>query len=100
MTGNIGKESTRIIALVATSLLCGLPGLAGLCLGPLTVMGSLLPDNNIDPADTALVIGMGISLTCLSIGFVAIPVLVGYLTRKGKKPKPIDSNEPIPEDDF
>jgi len=43
---------------------------------------------------------MGIVMLCLSIIFIAIPVVVGFLTLREKKVKLPDIGGPIPEDDF
>ena len=94
------KRTSAIIGVVITSVLCGIPGLAGLCFGPLAILGSLLPDTNVNPADTNLVIGIGIAILCLGVVFLATPIALGILTLRGRKPKAIDFNEPIPKNDF
>lgn len=95
------KKTIGIIAVIMTSLLCGLPGLAGLCIGPLSIFGSQVSDSSLDQADANLALGLGIAMVCLSLVFIAIPVLVGFFTlgKKRQKPSP-DIGGPIPEDDF
>jgi hypothetical protein len=94
------KRTAGIIGLVAAILLCGLPGLAGLCIGPLAIWGATLPDNTLGPGDTNWAIGGGIFILVVSIFFVALPVVIGLLTLKSPKSKDVDIHEPIPSDDF
>ena len=94
------KKTTGIIAVIATSVLCGLPGLAGLCIGPLSIFGSQVSDSGLDQETANLALGMGIAMLCMSIIFIAIPVVVGFLTLRAKKVKFSDIGGPIPEDDF
>ena len=94
------RRTSSIVGVLIASVLCGLPGLAGLCFGPLVILGSLLPDSSVDPASTNLVIGIGIAILCLSVVFVATPIAIGILTLKGRKQKAIDFDEPIPKNDF
>jgi hypothetical protein len=94
------KKTTGVIAVIVTSVLCGLPGLAGLCIGPLAIFGSQVPDGSLDQADANLALGMGIAMLCLSIIFIAIPIVVGFLTLGERKKKIADIGGPIPEDDF
>ena len=95
------KKTTGIIAVSITSVLCGLPGLAGLCIGPLSIFGSQVSDSSLDPADANLALGLGIAMVCLSIIFIAIPVFVGFFTlgKKRQEPSP-DTGVSIPEEDF
>ena len=94
------KRTTGIISVVITSILCGLPGLAGLCIGPLSIFGSQLSDNGLDQEAANMALGTGIMILCLSIIFIAIPVAVGFLTLRGKMGNPSDTIVSIPEDDF
>jgi hypothetical protein len=70
------KKTASIIALIAAILFCGLPGLLGLCIGPLLILGS----NEVDSSMGSLFI-----FTVMNILFVAIPVLVWFFTLR-KKP--------------
>jgi hypothetical protein len=94
------KKTIGIISVILTSLLCGIPGLAGLCFGSMAVLGSLLPDNGIDPADTTLLMVTVIGMLCLSLVFIAVPIVVGFLTLGQKEKKTIDTDVAIPEEDF
>jgi hypothetical protein len=93
------KKTTGIIATVVTALLCGCPGLAGLCLGLIWTGVSFVPGANIDiggSSDPKRALAMGIGSVCLGIVFIAIPVVVGVVMLR-KKPSPeIVSNEPLP----
>jgi hypothetical protein len=97
----MNKKEVGLVAMVITALLCGCPGLFGLCLGGLFVMLSQIPDASIgtfgsnDPQSALM---FGFATLCLSAIFVAIPVLVGVFTLR-KKPQKVtlsSPNEPIP----
>lgn len=82
------KKTVGIIALVVTILFCGLPGLCGLCFGSLTLFVGFFPGADIDimgSSDPSAAIASGIGTICGSIIFIAIPVVVGFLTLR-KKP--------------
>ncbi len=93
------KKTGGIIATVAAALLCGCPGLFGICWGFIAAIASQVPGAKIDVGGssdpkTALISGIG-SL-CLGVIFVAIPVVVGFvMLRKKPEPAPL-SDEPIP----
>ena len=93
------KKNVGIIATVATALLCGCPGLFGVCWGLIAAVVSQIPGANIDiggssDPQTALISGIG--ALCLGVIFVAIPVVVGFVTlRKKPEPEPY-TTEPIP----
>ena len=92
----VKKKTGAIIATVATALLCGCPGLGGVCWGGLSAIISFIPGANIDiggssDPNTAFMWGLG-SL-CGGLIFVAIPIVVGVLTLKKKKEPTV---EPIP----
>jgi preprotein translocase subunit SecG len=97
------KKSTGLIATIATALLCGCPGLIGLCLGGTSVLASFVPGAEIDvfgSSDPASATTMGVVLLCLSVIFIAIPIVVGIVTLRNKpeaqvKIEQID-NEPLP----
>ena len=81
------KKTVGIIALVLTILCCGLPGLCGLCAGPIFVIAGAVPGANIDvfgSNEPSAAIAYGIGTICLSVLFVAIPVVVGFLTLRKK----------------
>ena len=86
------KRTTGIILTVVSVLLCGCPGLTSLCVGAIMALAGLVPGSDIDifgsnDPQSALVTGIG--AVCLGIIFIAIPVVVGYITLRRK-----------PEDNF
>jgi hypothetical protein len=83
------KNTGAIIGTIVAALLCGCPGLAGMCWGAVSAIVSFIPGANIDIGGssnptTALLVGLG-SL-CAGIIFVAIPVVIGVMTLRKKKP--------------
>jgi len=82
------KKNTGLIATIATALLCGCPGLFGLCMGSTSLFASFIPGAEIDvfgSSDPAAATTMGFVFLCLSIIFIAIPIVVGVVTLR-KKP--------------
>ena len=86
------KKTTGLIATIATALLCGCPGLIGLCIGATSVFASFMPNADIDifgSNDPAAATTMGFVFLCLSVIFIAIPIVVGVVTlRKSKETVP------------
>lgn len=93
------NRTAGIIATIAAVLLCGCPGLFSLCWGAIAIPVSLIPGSDIDlfgSDDAQAAFAFGIVALCLGILLVAIPVVVGFVTLRGKKePAPL-SDEPIP----
>lgn len=95
------KKTTSIIALITTTLLCGLPGLLGVCLSAMAVMGAILPDTSVPQNEVGLVIASSAAILGMSLLCLVVPVGAGIWVWWSRKPKPgkiID--EPIPLDDF
>jgi hypothetical protein len=94
------KRTTSILLIALTSVFCGLPGLAGLCIGPLAILGSRLPDSNLPTEEARIVLIIGVLLVFFSLVLVGIPIVAGFFTlgRGKKKPKLIEGT--IPEEDF
>jgi hypothetical protein len=94
------KKTTGIIATVVTALLCGCPGLLGLCLGGMMAIVGTIPGAEIDmlgSSDPSAAIGTGIGLLCGGIVFIAIPIVVGVLTLRKPKTAVIENfDEPLP----
>ena len=108
------KKNTGLIATIATALLCGCPGLFGLCMGSTSLMASFIPGADIDvfgSNDPAAATTMGFVFLCLSLIFIAIPIVVGIVTLRKKPgeaaavavpasepkpPAPPVDNEPLP----
>ena len=93
------KKTTGIIATVATALLCGCPGLFGMCWGLIAAVASQIPGANIDiggSSDPTTALMSGIGALCLGVIFVAIPIIVGVvMLRKKPEAAPVP-DEPIP----
>jgi len=95
------KKTIGIITVIATIFLCGLPGLAGLCLGSLALAGSFLPESGVPGEDTALVLGSSIMILGLSLVFIAIPIGLGIWIWWSQKSEATRMEKLIvPEDDF
>jgi hypothetical protein len=96
------KRNTAVILTVVAALLCGCPGLFGLCWGALSAIISFIPGAQIDIGgssnpQTALWTGLG--TLCGGIIFIAIPIVIGVVTlRKKKEPEVHEmvSDEPLP----
>jgi hypothetical protein len=96
------SKTGALIATIATAVLCGCPGLFAICWGALSAIISFFPGANIDiggssDPNTAFFAGLG--ALCGGLIFIAIPIVVGVLTLRTKKPKagevpPV--NEPLP----
>ena len=81
------KKTTGLIATIATALLCGCPGLIVLCMGAMFAIVGTIPGSNIDiggSSDPSAAIGTGLAMLCVGLIFVAIPVVVGFLTLRNK----------------
>ncbi len=96
------NRQTAILLVVLTSLCCALPGLAGLCLGSMAILGSLLPDTSVDPESVTGVIIMSVGFIMIGIFGVLAPIGVWFLGLRpfGFQPAASDPAEPIPADDF
>jgi len=82
------KKTTGLVATIATALLCGCPGLFGLCMGAMFAIVGAIPGSDIDiggSSDPTAAIGTGVALLCLGVVFVAIPVVVGIVTLRNPK---------------
>ncbi|MBV6465120.1 MAG: hypothetical protein PGMFKBFP_00388 [Anaerolineales bacterium] len=84
------NRNTGIIATVAAVLLCGCPGIFICLFGALTAAGQgTFNDQSLSPT-------VGFVLLCLSLVFIAIPVVVGVVTLRKKPEAAPVSNEPLP----
>ncbi|MFH2103804.1 MAG: hypothetical protein ABIJ39_10670 [Chloroflexota bacterium] len=100
------KKTGAIIGTVVAALLCGCPGLAGICLGGLSAIGSFIPGAEINifgSSDPNIALLWGIGVLCGGLIFIVIPIVVGILTLRKKRPaepkpegEPPVSNEPLP----
>lgn len=94
------KRTVGIIATIVTALLCGCPGLVGLCWGLIAIIAGVVPGSNIDiggssDPTTALITGIG--SCCGGLIFVAIPIAVGFfmLRNKAETAAPMGSEPPV-----
>lgn len=95
------KKTTGIIATVAAVLLCGCPGLIGLCMGATFALVGGIPGAEIDmwgSNDPQSAITFGIVAMCLGVLFIAVPIVVGFVTLRNKPaPAPVSTpDEPLP----
>lgn len=82
------KKTTGLIATIATALVCGCPGVFGLCMGSTSIMASFIPGAEVDvfgSNDPAAATTMGFVFLCLSVIFLAIPIVVGVVTLRTPK---------------
>jgi hypothetical protein len=94
------KRQTGVIATLVTVLLCGCPGLFGLCLGAMFALISVIPGSTIDmngSSDPKDALTFGVVVMCIGIIFVLIPTIVAFVTlRKKRTSSPVNFSEPIP----
>jgi hypothetical protein len=84
----MNNRNTGIIATVAATLLCGCPGLFVCLFGAITAAGQgTFNEASLSPA-------VGITLVCLSLLLILIPVGVGFFTLR-KKPA-VDVPQDLP----
>ena len=95
------KKTIRLLTILATTLLCGLPGLAGFCFGSMALLGVLLPDTGVPNEDVTLVAGVSVMVLGLGLVFIAIPIAVGIWAWWSHKSE-VASLEVLilPEEDF
>lgn len=94
----MNNRNTGMIATIASVILCGCPGLFMCFFGATSVFASMVPGADINvggSTDPAAATTMGAVTLCLSLIFIAIPIVVGFVTLR-KKPEVIGTNEPIP----
>ena len=92
------QKTKGIIATVAAVLLCGCPGLFMCFFGATSAFASFIPGAEIDvmgSSDPASATTMGFVFLCLSVIFIAIPIVVGFFMLR-KKPEASVGNEQIP----
>lgn len=77
------KRTTGLIATIASALLCGCPGIFLCIFGGATALGggTTTLGNTTQPLDPTF----GYVFLCLSLIFIAIPIVVGFVTLR-KKP--------------
>lgn len=96
------SKTGAIIGTIVATLLCGCPGLFGLCLGAISLLAGFIPGAEIDvfgSQDPQSAMLMGVVSLCGGIIFIAIPIVVGMLTLRKKKTAelaPVLPDEPLP----
>lgn len=93
------KKNTGLIATIAAVVLCGCPGIFMCFMGAMYAFVGSVPGANIDingSSDPASAIQLGITLLCVSIIFIAIPVAVGFFTMRKKPEAAASSDQPTP----
>ena len=95
------KKTTSIIAVIATTLLCGLPGFMGICMSLMAILGAFLPDSSIPRDEVMLVLASSVTILGLSLICAVIPIGVGSWAWWSHK-KEVTSIEQVllPEEDF
>lgn len=95
-------RNTSIIITVVAVILCGCPGLIGLCFGSTFALVGFIPGAEIDvfgSAEPRSAIITGLVTVCLSVLFIAVPALLGYfLLGKNKNKDPLDDVEILDQD--
>jgi hypothetical protein len=90
------KRTIGIIATVLSALVCGCAAIIACGWGVIGVTGT--PINITSGGDQymdTMSPTVGYVLLCLSVLFVAVPVVVGFVTLRKKREVPV-SNEPLP----
>jgi hypothetical protein len=102
MINLFGVTMSRNVAItltIITILCCGFPGLASFCTGFIALIGSQSPEimagSQSSPQDAIM---GGLILFCSGLIFLAVPLIVGFLTLRKPKgdPEIITINEPLP----
>ena len=94
----MNNRNTSLIATIAATVLCGCPGLLGLCFGLTSLFASFVPGAEIDvfgSSDPQAATTMGLVTLCLSVIFIAIPIVIWFVTRP-KATAGSSDNEPLP----
>jgi preprotein translocase subunit SecF len=94
----MNNKNTNLIATLVATVLCGCPGLFGLCFGVTSLFASFTPGAEIDvfgSSDPRSATTMGVVMLCLSVIFIAIPIVTWFVTRR-KTTSEVSGNEPIP----
>ena len=91
-------KTKGIIATIASVILCGCPGLFFCIFGAFTASGNMPFNTELNGVSNSgtLPPTAGFVLICLSLIFIAIPVVVGLLTLRSKPAASLNKNEPLP----
>ena len=94
----MNNRNTSMIATIVAAVLCGCPGLFGLCFGITSLFASVSPNAQIDvfgSSDPQSATTMGLVTLCLSVVFLAIPVITWFVTRRREAAR-LSDHEPLP----
>jgi hypothetical protein len=90
-------RTTGIILTIVTIFLCACPGLAALGIGFVGAMGGFpgMAPTGLDPGAA---VAVGLTLACIGVIGLLVPVLVAVLTLRPPRrpPPPTGPDEPIP----
>lgn len=90
------KRTAGIIATVVSALICGCTSIFTCGWGIISVTGTPINvSNNGEQYIDTLPPTVGYVLLCLTVLFIATPIVIGLVTLR-KKPHPPVDNEPIP----
>ncbi len=92
------NKTKGFVATLASVVLCGCPGLFLFIFGFFAAAGNMpfkfefngVSNSDVFPPTAGLV------LICLSVIFMAIPVVVGFLTLRSKPAAALNNDEPLP----
>jgi hypothetical protein len=97
------RKTTGIIATIVAALLFGCPGICLCLFGAIAATGQIPYTTEFpysadfsNPYSEKLPSYIGFIGLCLAIIFIAIPVVVGFLTLRKKNNKPTSSQGPLP----
>jgi hypothetical protein len=92
------SKTGAIVGTVVTALVCGCLSLCLCIIGAGTAFGGGTFETtwgdvtNMSPLDPSI----GYALLCAAIFAILIPVVVGFVTLRNRKPKVVDTNETLP----
>jgi hypothetical protein len=74
-----------MVATLVATILCGCPGLLGLCFGATTLIAGFTPGAQIDifgSSDPSSATWTGVLVLCLSLIGIAMPLVIWFATRR------------------
>lgn len=96
----MSNRNTPLIATLVAVVLCGFPGLFGLCFGATTLLAGFAPGAEIDifgSTDQAGATTLGALVLCLSVILIAMPGVVWLVARRRRPvPPPASDDEAVP----
>jgi len=91
------KRTIGIIATVAAAVLCGCPGIFLCIFGAWGATGTMPYTSTLNGVSSAgtTPASVGFVMLCISLIFIAIPIVVGFVMLRNKPVAP-NNNQPIP----